>query len=86
MELKLKGTYQLLIYAVEVNLLGVIINTIKKTANTLTDASKEVGLKVNAKKTKHKFFSLQQNAGQYHNIKRVNRCFENVPQLKYLEL
>jgi hypothetical protein len=44
--LKLNGTHQLLVYADDVNLLGdnVHVDTIKKNAETLSDASKEVGL------------------------------------------
>jgi hypothetical protein len=46
--LKLNGTHQLLIYAVDVNLLGDNMDTIKKNTETLIDASKEVGLEVNS--------------------------------------
>jgi hypothetical protein len=42
--LKLNGTHQLLAYADDVNLLGDNIDTIEKNTETLTDASKEVGL------------------------------------------
>jgi hypothetical protein len=48
------------------------------------DASKEVGLEVNAGKTKYMLLSRHQNAGQNHGIKIGNRCFENVAQFKYL--
>jgi hypothetical protein len=51
--LKLNGTHQLLAYADDVNLLGYNINTIKKSMETLIDASKEVGLEINVVKTKH---------------------------------
>jgi hypothetical protein len=40
----LNGTYQLLVYAHDVNLLGDNTDTIKKTTQTLIDASKDVGL------------------------------------------
>jgi hypothetical protein len=43
-------THQLLVYANDVNLLDDKIDTIKKNIETLTDASKEVGLEVNAEK------------------------------------
>jgi hypothetical protein len=49
--LKLNGTHQLLVYADDVNLLGDNIDTVQKNTETLTDASKEVGLEVNAEKT-----------------------------------
>jgi hypothetical protein len=60
------------------------INTTKKNTETLIDASKEVGLEVNAEKTKYMLRSHHQNTGQNHDIKRASRCFENVLQLKYL--
>jgi hypothetical protein len=45
----LNGTHQLLAYADDVNLLGDNIDTIKKSTETLIDASKEVGLECRSK-------------------------------------
>jgi hypothetical protein len=59
--LKLNGTHQLLVHA-DVNLLCDNIDTIKKNIETLIDASKEVGLEVNAEKTKYMLLYHQQNA------------------------
>jgi sorting nexin-29 len=60
--LKLNGT-QLLAYADDVYLLGDKVDTINKNTQTLIDASKEVGLEVNAEKTKYMLVSRDQNAG-----------------------
>jgi hypothetical protein len=52
--LKLNGTHQLLFYADDVNLLGDNIDTIKKNTESFIDASKEVGLEVNAQRKQGK--------------------------------
>jgi hypothetical protein len=67
-----------------VNLLGDNIDTIKKNTETLTEASKKVGLEVNTQKTKYMLLSPCHNAGQNHDIKIADRYFENVAQFRYL--
>jgi hypothetical protein len=58
--LKLNGTHQILVYANDMDLLGDNTDIIKKTIETLIDASKVVGLEVNADKTKNMLLSLHQ--------------------------
>jgi hypothetical protein len=70
-------------FVLDVNLLGDNIDTTKKNAQTLIDASKEFGLKVNTEKTKYMLLPRHQNAGQNHDIKIGNRCFENVAHFIY---
>jgi hypothetical protein len=82
--LKLNGTYQLLVYIDDVNLLDDNIDTIKKNTQTLIDASKEVGREVNTEKTKYMLLSRHQNTGQNHDMNLANRSFENVAQFRYL--
>jgi hypothetical protein len=69
-----------------VNLLGDNTDTIKKNTETLIDTSKEVGLEVNAEKTKYMLLAHYQNAGKNYNIKIANRSFENVAQFKYFAM
>ena len=47
-------------------------------------ARKEIGLEVNADKTKYMVMSRDQNAGRSHNIKIYNSFFERVKEFKYL--
>jgi hypothetical protein len=51
--LKLNGTHHLLTYADDVNILGGSVKKKKKNAEALVVATKEIGLEVNADKTKY---------------------------------
>jgi ABC-type siderophore export system fused ATPase/permease subunit len=81
--LKLNGTHQLLVDADDVNLLRDNTDNMNKNTEPLIDASKEVGLQVNADKSRYMLMSHHQNAGQNYNKKAANRSFENVAQFKY---
>ena len=82
--MKLNGNRQLLDYVDDVNILSGSVNTIKKNAEALVVASKEIGLEVNADKTKYMVRSRDQNAGRSHRIKTDNSSFERVEEFKYL--
>ena len=51
--LKLNGTHQVLACADDVNVMGGSIHTVKEKAEALVAATKEIGLEVNAYKTKY---------------------------------
>jgi hypothetical protein len=55
--LKLNGTYQLLDYVDDVNMLGGNVHTVKENAEALLVGSKVIGLEVNADKTKYMVMS-----------------------------
>jgi hypothetical protein len=82
--LELNGTHQLLVYADSVNLLEDSINTIKENTKTLLEASRDIGLEINAGKTKYMIMSHHPNSGQNQNIRIPTESFENQEKLKYL--
>jgi hypothetical protein len=51
----------LLFYADDVNLLGGSVNTIKDNTETLLEAGSDIGLEINAEKTKYMIMSRHQN-------------------------
>jgi hypothetical protein len=65
--------------------LGGSLHTIRNNTEALLIASKEIGLEVNAEKTKYMVMSRDQNAGQNGYIQKGNESFETVEQFKYLE-
>jgi len=82
--LKLNGTHQLLAYADDVNILGGSVRTVKENAEALVVATKEIGLEVNADKTKYMVMSRDQNAERCHSMKIDNSSIERVEEFQYL--
>jgi hypothetical protein len=48
------------------------------------EASKDIGLEINAEKTKYMIMSRHPNSGQNQNIRIANESFEKVATFKYL--
>ena len=78
------GSPQLLAYADDINILGGCAHTVKENAETLVGATKEIGLEVNADKTKNIIMSRDQNAGRSYSIRIYNNSIERVEEFKYL--
>jgi len=51
--LKLNGKHQLLVHTDDVNILGGSVHTVEKDTEALVVASKEIGLEMNADKTRY---------------------------------
>jgi hypothetical protein len=79
----MNGTFQLLVHVNGVNLLGYSINTIQENTETLFEASKDIGLEINAEKTKYMIMFRHPNSGQNQNIRIANESFENVAKFKH---
>ena len=73
-----------LVHADDVNILGGNAHTVKENAETLVGATKEIGLEVNADKTKYMIMSRDQNAGRSYSMKIYNNTIERVEEFKYL--
>ena len=64
--------------------MGGSAHTVKENAEALLVATKEIGLEVNADKTKYMVMSRDRNAGRGHSVKIDNSSIERVEGFKYL--
>jgi len=76
--------HQLLVHVDDFNILGGRVCTIKKTAEALVVADKEIRIEVNAYETKYMVMPQDQNAGQSHKMKIDSSSFERVGEFTYL--
>ena len=60
------------------------VYTLKENAKALVVTSREIGLEVNANKTKYMIMSRDQNTGRSQSMKTDNSSFERVEEFKYL--
>ena len=60
------------------------IQTVQENTEDVVAATREIGLKVSADKTKYMIMSGDQNAGRIHSLKIDNSTFEMVEEFKYL--
>jgi len=72
-----------LVYADDANMLRGSVHTVKMNTESLSVASKETGIEVNADITKYMVMSRDQNAGRSRNVKIDSSTFERVED-KYL--
>ena len=65
--------------------MGGSVHTVKENAEALVVATKEIGLEVNADRTKYMVMSRDRNAGRGHSVKiDDNTSIERVEEFKYL--
>jgi hypothetical protein len=64
--------------------LGGSVHTVNENAESSVVATKEIGLEVNADKTKYIVMSRDRNAGRCHRMKTDSISIERVEELKYL--
>jgi len=64
--------------------LGGSVDTVKKNAEALVAATKEIGLEVSADKTKYMVMSGDQNVGRIDSVRIDNSTFKRVEEFKYL--
>jgi hypothetical protein len=79
----LNTVFVLLVYRDDVTVLSGNKNIIKRNTEALLEASSEVGLEVNTKKTKCEWSCLATNMGRKnHNLPTANKSFESVAKFK----
>jgi hypothetical protein len=59
-------------------------HTIKVITEIFLESCRDVGIEINAEKTKYTIMSHHMNSGQNQNIRIANESFENVAIFKYL--
>jgi hypothetical protein len=64
--------------------LALCSSCIKENIETLLEASRDIGLEINAEKSKYMIMSRHPNSGQNQNIRIANESFESVAKFKYL--
>jgi len=69
--LELNGKHQRLAYADDVYILVGSIYTLKENAESFVAATMEIGLEVNADKTKYMITSREQNTERFHCVKSI---------------
>jgi hypothetical protein len=70
----LNGAHHLVvIYADDVNLLCANVHIVNKNSGTVVDASKKVGLEVNAEETKYMVMTRNHTAAHNHSVKEANK-------------
>jgi hypothetical protein len=82
--LELSGKHQPLVDVDDVNFSGDSVHIRKRNTQTLLDASRDIGLEINAEKTKYMIMPRHQNSRQNQNIRRANESFEKVAKFKHL--
>ena len=71
MNILLLRRFILLVYADDVNISRGSAHTVKENAESLLVATKEIGLEVNADKTKYMVMSRDRNVGRGHSVRLI---------------
>jgi hypothetical protein len=61
-----------------------IFLSFQENTETLLEANRDVGLEINAEKTKYMIMSRHPNSGQNQNIRIANESYKNMEKFKYL--